>query len=57
MSQCHDSYDPVEQPVVHVAPDNGGLADGAQCHDTYPDLPAPAESATGPEKPVGTSVE
>ncbi len=52
MSQCHDNYDPVEKPVVHVAPNHGGLLDGAQCHDTYEVLSATAESAPGPEKPV-----
>jgi hypothetical protein len=60
MSQCHDSYDPVEQPVTHVAPSNGGLLDGAQCHDTYQDadLPAPPDSAQdGPEKPIEPSVK
>jgi hypothetical protein len=60
MSQCHDSYDPVEQPAAHVAPSNGGLLDGAQCHDTYQDtdLPVPPGSAQdGPEKPVDLSVK
>lgn len=44
MSQCHDTYDPIEQSPVLTAPSNATLLDGAPCHDTYDDEAPPSPS-------------
>jgi hypothetical protein len=51
MSQCHDTYDPIEGPTVRPAPSTATPVDGAQCHDTYEDKePASAPESAAPAK-------
>lgn len=54
MSQCHDTYDPIEQSPVLTTPSNAPLLDGAQCHDTYEDKePASPSDGAGTEQRAG----
>jgi hypothetical protein len=52
MSQCHDTYDPIEQSPVLTTPSNAPLLDGAQCHDTYEDeeTASPSDSAKADQR-------